>query len=80
MKKHFFWAYRRFGTAPRYEFWLRREDDADCCMAAFWPSRQTYRIFDCSTEPYARDFPEQVRTSEDMKKYVETLLRLKGVI
>ncbi len=79
MKKHFFWAYRRFGTAPRYEFWLRREDDADCCKAAFCPSRQTYRLFGCS-EPYARDFPEQVKTSEEMKKFVETLLRLKGVI
>lgn len=48
-------------------------------MAAFCPSRQIYRFFGCS-EPYARDFPEQVRTSEEMKKYVETLLRLKGMI
>lgn len=23
MKKRFYWSYRRFGTAPKYEFWLR---------------------------------------------------------
>ena len=79
MKKRFYWSYRRFGAAPRYEFWLRGEDGVDRCMAAFYPSPQTYRLFGCS-EPYARDFPEQVRTSEEMKKYVETLLRLKGLI
>lgn len=79
MKKRFYWSYRRFGTAPKYEFWVRREDGVDSCMAAFCPSRLTYRFFGCS-EPYARDFPEQVKTSEEMKKYVETLLRLKGLI
>lgn len=79
MKKRFYWSYRRFGTAPKYEFWLRREDDGRLLYGSLCPSRQTYRFFGCS-EPYARDFPEQVRTSEEMKKYVETLLRLKGLI
>nr|DAJ56232.1 MAG TPA: hypothetical protein [Caudoviricetes sp.] len=80
MKKSFYWAYRRFGTAPKYEFWFRREDDADYCLARLCPTYRYYQIFGRLVDAREQKFPEQVRTSEEMKKYVETLLRLKGVI
>lgn len=80
MKKRFYWSYRRFGTAPKYEFWLRRDEDTACCMADFCPSCRSYRIFGRLADLREREFPEQIKTSEEMKKYVETLLRLKGLI
>lgn len=79
MKKSFYWSYRRYGLAPKYEFWLRGEDGPDCRMARFCPAYRSYRL-NLPTEIYTQNFPEQIKTSEEMKKYVETLLRLKGMI
>ena len=79
MKKRFYWSYRRFGTAPKYEFWLRGEDGLYCRMAIFCPTYRSYSLI-LPTEIVKQTFPEQIKTSEVMKKYVETLLRLKGLI
>nr|DAJ56233.1 MAG TPA: glycoside hydrolase family protein [Caudoviricetes sp.] len=80
MKGHFFWTHRRGTSGPKYEGWFRKDEEniADY-VAIFYPFRRVYRLFHV-LDPRVYNFPETVRGSEEMKKYIETLLRLKRAI
>lgn len=80
MKGRFFWTYTKGALGPKCEGWFQEDGEHIAgCVAIFHPFKRSYLINE-NSDGLTRDFPEQVKTSEEMKKFVETLLRLKGVI